>query len=144
MARVDTDTENSLQATDVESDQFRDVVGELVTGVAILLRRHAEVLRPFMLLAASDEQIAVRGRQSARLMTSLFISLLAQRCEAIRHPDPGGASEWCFILVYSVVARRLGLGSTTEGSAMEGANDDWDALIKNLTDTVTAYLSLAH
>ena len=42
--------------------------------------------------------------------------------------------------MYSVIARRLGLGST-----MEGANDsgDWDELIVNLTDTVTAYLSLA-
>jgi hypothetical protein len=73
-------------------------------------------------------------------MTSLFVGLLSQRRAEIRHPDPVAAIEWCFTIVYSVIARRLGLGST-----MEGANDsgDWDELIVNLTDTVTAYLSLA-
>jgi AcrR family transcriptional regulator len=140
MARVDRDTEQTLQATDVQNGQLRDLVAELIDGVTVLLRRDAEVLRPFMLLAATDSQIARRGRQSAMLMTSLFVGLLSQRRAEIRHPDPVAAIEWCFTIVYSVIARRLGLGST-----MEGANDsgDWDELIVNLTDTVTAYLSLA-
>ena len=140
MARVDRDTEQTLQATDVQNGQLRDLVAELIDGVTVLLRRDAEVLRPFMLLAATDSQIARRGRQSASLMTSLFVGLLSKRRGEIRHPDPVAAIEWCFTIVYSVIARRLGLGST-----MEGANDsgDWDELIVNLTDTVTAYLSLA-
>jgi len=140
MARVDRDTEQTLQATDVQNGQLRDLVAELIDGVTVLLRRDAEVLRPFMLLAATDSQIARRGRQSASLMTSLFVGLLSQRRGEIRHPDPVAAIEWCFTIVYSVIARRLGLGST-----MEGANDsgDWDELIVNLTDTATAYLSLA-
>ena len=140
MARVDGDTERTLQAIDLLSGQLRDLVAELIDGVTVLLRRDAEVLRPFMLLAATDSQIARRGRQSAMLMTSLFVGLLSQRRAEIRHPDPVAAIEWCFTIVYSVIARRLGLGST-----MEGANDsgDWDELIVNLTDTVTAYLSLA-
>ena len=102
------------------------LVAELIDGVTVLLRRDAEVLRPFMLLAATDQQIAIRGRQSAALMTSLFVALLSQRREEIRHPDPVAAIEWCFTIVYSVIARRLGLGST-----MEGADDagDWDELI---------------
>jgi AcrR family transcriptional regulator len=140
MARVDGDTEKALQAIDVGRGQLRDVVAELIDGVTVLLRRDADVLRPFMLLAATDTQIAIRGRQSAMVMTSLFVGLLSERRAEIRHPDAVPAIEWCFTIVYSVIARRLGLGST-----MEGANDagDWDALIANLTDTVTAYLSLA-
>ena len=140
MARVDSDTEKALQATDLQGAELRDVVAELIDGVTVLLRRDAEVLRPFMLLAATDQQIAIRGRQSAAVMTSLFVGLLSQRRSEIRHPDPVAAIEWCFTIVYSVIARRLGLGST-----MEGANDagDWDDDRANLTDTVTAYLSLA-
>jgi hypothetical protein len=42
--------------------------------------------------------------------------------------------------VYSVVARRLGLGSTMEGAEDAG---DWADIVPNLVDTVTAYLSLA-
>jgi AcrR family transcriptional regulator len=140
MVRVDADTEKTLRAIDLQRGQLRDLVADLVGGVTVLLRRDAEVLRPFMLLAATDIQIATRGRRSATLMTSLFVGLLSQRRAEIRHPDPVAAIEWCFTIVYSVIARRLGLGST-----MEGANDsgDWDELIVNLTDTVTAYLSLA-
>jgi AcrR family transcriptional regulator len=140
MVRVDADTEKALRAIDLQRGRLRDLVADLIDGVTVLLRRDAEVLRPFMLLAATDLQIATRGRQSAALMTSLFVALLSQRREEIRHPDPVAAIEWCFTIVYSVIARRLGLGST-----MEGANDsgDWDELIVNLTDTVTAYLSLA-
>ncbi|MGS0684312.1 TetR/AcrR family transcriptional regulator [Nakamurella sp. GG22] len=140
MARVDSDTEKALRATDVESGRLRDVVAELINRVTVLLRRDADVLRPFMLLAATDQQISVRGRQSAVLMRAQFVELLSQRRDEIRHPDPVTAIEWCFTIVYSVVARRLGLGST-----MEGADDagDWDDIVPNLVDTVTAYLSLA-
>ena len=140
MARVDNDTDKALQATDVESGQLRDVVAELINAVTALLRRDADVLRPFMLLAATDQQISVRGRQSAAVMRGLFVELLSGRRSEIRHPDPVAAIEWCFTIVYSVVARRLGLGST-----MEGADDagDWEELVPNLVDTVTAYLSLA-
>ena len=117
MARVDGDTEKNLQAIDVQSGQLRDVVAELIDGVTVLLRRDADVLRPFMLLAATDQQIAVRGRQSAALMTSLFVSLLSQRRDEIRHHDPVAAIEWCFTVVYSVIARRLGSGQHHGGRA---------------------------
>ena len=139
MARIDSDTEKALRATDLQGGELRDAVAVLIGGVTVLLRRDAEILRPFMLLAATDQQISVRGRQSASVMTSQFVGMLSQRRGDIRHPDPVAAIEWCFTVVYSVIARRLGLGST-----MEGANDagDWDELIANLTDTVTAYLSL--
>ena len=139
MARIDSDTEKALRATDLQAAELRDAVAELIGAVTVLLRRDAEILRPFMLLAATDQQISVRGRQSASVMTSQFIDLLSQRRADIRHPDPVAAIDWCFTIVYSVIARRLGLGSTMEGG---NDGDDWDEVIVNLTDTVTAYLSL--
>lgn len=139
MARIDSDTAKALQTTDLQGPELRDAVAALIGVVTVLLRRDAEVLRPFMLLAATDQQISVRGRQSASVMTTQFIDLLSQRRSDIRHPDPVAAIDWCFTIVYSVIARRLGLGSTMEGA---GDGSDWDAVVINLTDTVTAYLSL--
>jgi AcrR family transcriptional regulator len=140
MARIDCDTEKALKTIDLQGPELRDAVAELIGGVTVLLRRDADVLRPFMLLAATDQQISIRGRQSAAVMRDLFGRLLSLRRTEIRHPDPVAAIDWCFTIVYSVVARRLGLGST-----MEGADDagDWDDIVPNLVDTVTAYLSLA-
>ena len=46
---------------------------------------------------------------------------------------------YCAVHLHSVIAVRLGLGSTMEGG---NDGDDWDEVIVNLTDTVTAYLSL--
>jgi AcrR family transcriptional regulator len=140
MARIDSDTTKALQTTDLQGPELRDAVAELIAAVTVLLRRDAEVLRPFMLLAATDQQISIRGRQSAAVMRDLFGELLSRRSSEIRHPDPVAAIDWCFTIVYSVVARRLGLGSTMEGAADGG---DWDYIVPNLVDTVTAYLSLA-
>lgn len=140
MARIDSDTAQALQTTDLQGPELRDAVAALIGAVTVLLRRDADVLRPFMLLAATDQQISIRGRQSAAVMRDLFGELLSGRRNEIRHPDPVAAIDWCFTIVYSVVARRLGLGSTMEGAADGG---DWDDIVPNLVDTVTAYLSLA-
>ena len=123
MARIDSDTVKALQTTDLQGPELRDAVAALIAAVTVLLRRDADVLRPFMLLAATDQQISIRGRQSAGVMRDLFGELLSGRRDEIRHPDPVAAIDWCFTIVYSVVARRLGLGSTMEGAADGG---DWD------------------
>jgi AcrR family transcriptional regulator len=140
MARIDSDTAKALQTTDLQGPDLRDAVAQLIAAVTVLLRHDADVLRPFMLLAATDQQISIRGRQSAAVMRDLFGELLSRRCSEIRHPDPVAAIDWCFTIVYSVVARRLGLGSTMEGAEDAG---DWADIVPNLVDTVTAYLSLA-
>jgi len=140
MARIDSDTAKALQTTDLQGPDLRDAVAELIAAVTVLLRHDADVLRPFMLLAATDQQISIRGRKSAAVMRDLFGELLSRRSSEIRHPDPVAAIDWCFTIVYSVVARRLGLGSTMEGAEDAG---DWDDIVPNLVDTVTAYLSLA-
>ena len=136
MDRVDRDTVDALGGEDLSSGDLGEAVAKLIDRVEVLLQRHADVLRPFMLLAAKDGPVSHRGRMSHQLMANQFVELLSQRRGEIRHPDPGAAIEWCFTIVYSVFARRLGLGF------LEGAEDvgGRDEVIKKLADTVTAYL----
>ena len=104
MARIDSDTAKALQTTDLQGAQLRDAVAELIDAVTVLLRRDADVLRPFMLLAATDQQISIRGRQSAAVMTSLFGELLSRALRArsvipTRWPPSTGVSPSCTALL---------------------------------------------
>jgi AcrR family transcriptional regulator len=137
MGRIDRDTKQILQRSDLRNGKLGDAVARLINDMTEVLRRNAAVMRPFMLLAVTDKQISIRGKQSHRMMIDQFIALLSQRREEIRHPEPTLAIEWCFTIVYSVIGRQLGFHSSME-SALD---DDWDMLKTNLTDTVTAYLS---
>ena len=136
MARMDHDTVQALEGKDLSSGHLGEAAAKLIDGVEVVLQRHADVLRPFMLLAAKHEQISIRGRMSHQIMTDQFIELLSQRRGEIRHPNPVAAIKWCFTIVYSVFARRLGLGFL-EGAEEVGGRDE---VIAELADTVTAYL----
>ena len=139
MAKMDRDTIQALEGKDLSKGNVGEAAAKLIDGIELVLQEHADVLRPFMLLAAKDEQVSVRGRMSYQLMADQFIELLSQRRGEIRHPNPVAAIEWCFTIVYSVFARRLGLGF------LEGAEEvgDRDEVIAKLAETVTAYLLMA-
>ena len=99
-----------------------------------VLRRYADILRPFMLRATHDKAISKRGAASHAALAASFAAVL--------HKWPDGFLDqtdidWSFNVVYSVVARRLGLGSTLEGSG----NLEWDEMAKKLAGMVAAYLA---
>ena len=137
MARIDRDTAKILREADLRTGQLSEAVAELIQRMTRVLRANAAVMRPFMLLAITDKEISVRGKVSHQLMVDQFVELLSQRRDEIRHPDPTLAIEWCYTLIYSVIGRRLGFHNSMESALV----DDWDPLMKNLTYTVTAYLS---
>jgi len=104
-----------------------------VDAAVRILRRYAGILRPFMLRASQDEAISSRGAASH--------AALAQHFSDLFHGWPGGLLrqediDWSFNVVYSVVARRLGLGSTIEGSG----RGEWDEIIDKLAGMVSSYL----
>jgi AcrR family transcriptional regulator len=104
-----------------------------VESAVRILRRYADILRPFMLRATQDEAISRRGAASHAALAQHFSELL--------HGGPGDSIrqddiDWSFNVVYSVVARRLGLGSTIEGSG----TGDWDETIEKLAGMVSSYL----
>ena len=102
-----------------------------------VLRRYADILRPFMLRATQDETISNRGAASHALLAKNFSDVLNQWPEGfLQEADV----DWSFNVVYSVVARRLGLGSTMEGSG----NFGWPEIAEKLAGMVASYLLAGH
>jgi AcrR family transcriptional regulator len=106
---------------------------EAVNLTIEILRRYADILRPFMLRATQDETISKRGAASHAMLAARFAGVL--------RAWPGGYLgqsdiDWSFNVAYSVVARRLGLGSTTEGSG----DVEWPDIAEKLSGMVASYL----
>lgn len=112
---------------------LESVAQEAVNRTIEILRRYADILRPFMLRATQDSTISQRGASSHAAMAAHFADVLR------KWPDGFLAQvdiDWCFNVVYSVVARRLGLGSTTEGSG----TFEWQEIAEKLAGMVASYL----
>ncbi|MFJ4208063.1 TetR/AcrR family transcriptional regulator [Paenarthrobacter sp. NPDC089675] len=109
------------------------VVREAMDKTIEILRRYANILRPFMLRATNDATISQRGADSHAVLAANFAAVL--------NKWPGGylgqdEIDWCFNVAYSVIARRLGLGSTMEGSGQL----DWPQISDKLAGMVSSYL----
>jgi AcrR family transcriptional regulator len=100
---------------------LKDLIPPLFDDLAEFLRRHAAILRAFMMRAAQDPVIASVGKRSAIALRDGVETLLLQRRGEIRHPDPDRAAAACFNAAYSTLTRYLGLGTELE-AAGEG---DW-------------------
>ena len=113
--------------------ELQDVAREAIDQVIAVLVRYADILRPFMLRATHDPAISRRGIASHAALDGHFCRVLASWQLATL--DQSGI-DWCFNVVYSVVARRLGLGSTEEG----GGDLAWEDIASNLSEMVASYL----
>ncbi len=105
--------------------------------MAELLRSEAPVLSPFMRIGSDDPIIFAQARPAYEDMHARFCSALLARSADMAHPDPERAVEWTYRVVYSVLARWLGLGSAPE-AAGEG---DWEQVVADLSAMVSAYLA---
>ncbi|MFJ5956376.1 TetR/AcrR family transcriptional regulator [Paenarthrobacter sp. NPDC092416] len=115
-------------------DGLQAIVREAMDKTIEVLRRYADILRPFMLRATNDETISQRGAASHAVLAGNFAAVLRQW--------PGGylgqdEIDWCFNVAYSVIARRLGLGSTMEGSGKL----EWPEISEKLAGMVASYLT---
>jgi len=120
-----------------EGETFEAAVARVITTLAHVLRAEAPVLSPFMRIGSDDPVVAEEGRLGFLDSVDLFSSALLARRDDIRHPDPERSVDWSFRVVYSVLARWLGLGSAPE-AAGEG---DWEQILADLSQMVTAFLS---
>jgi AcrR family transcriptional regulator len=115
---------------------LRALVERAVWALAGLLQSHARELGPFMQLAQYDPLMAKAGKAAHEDMVHSFARLLLSGGAAITRPDPQAAVVLACTVVYSVIARQLGLGSDPEAAA----DQPWDELVTALVDMVTAYL----
>jgi AcrR family transcriptional regulator len=119
-----------------EGETFEAAVARIVVTLAQVLQAEAPVLSPFMRIGSDDPVVAQEGKLGFLDLVDLFRSALLARRDDIHHPDPERAVDWSFTVVYSVLARWLGLGSAPE-SAGEG---DWEQILADLSEMVTAFL----
>jgi AcrR family transcriptional regulator len=136
MARMSNEQREAFVSATAEETFPRTVV-RLVHTVGDLLRRNAPVLAPFMLMGPHDPVIAELGRNGYQELSTAFSAVLLERRAEITHPEPERAAAWSCTVVYSVLARWLGLGSAPE-AAGEG---DWDVILADLAEMVTAFLA---
>lgn len=137
MARVAAEQHRAFAAPAPVDESLGAAVGRVLAATAAVLRDNSAVMAPFMLLSNRDPVVAELGRRTHGDLQDAFTAALLDRREQILHPDPERAVGWSFTVVYSVLARWLGLGSDL-ASAGEG---EWDQVLTDLTDMVSAFLS---
>jgi AcrR family transcriptional regulator len=137
MARIAAEQHRVFAAPAPVGESLGATVGRVLAATAAVLRDNASVMAPFMLLSNSDPVVAELGRLTHGDLQDAFTAALLERREQIPHPDPERAVAWSFTVVYSVLARWLGLGSDL-ASAGEG---EWSEVLAALTDMVTAFLA---
>ena len=136
MARIKDENLRAFGDLDTSQGTLGGAVTETIRTMAKLLRVDAAVLAPFMELARHDKTIAEAGKSTYAGMVDGFRSALLTRREEILHRDPERAVTWSCTVVYSVLARWLGLGDAGE-AAEEGK---WDDILADLSEMVTAFL----
>lgn len=137
MARISTEQQEAFAGVAVADGTLAEVVTRLVRTVGDLLRRNAAVLAPFMQMSPHDPAIAALGRSGYEELSSAFSTALLARADEIGHPEPERAVTWSCTVVYSVLARWLGLGSAAEAAGQ----GDWDEILTDLAAMVTAFLA---
>ncbi|MFC8361293.1 TetR/AcrR family transcriptional regulator [Streptomyces griseorubiginosus] len=136
MERIRAAQQHAFGAPVPPGETFRDAVTRVISTLAEVLRTEAPVLAPFMLIAGRDRVVAEEGKRGFEELVRFFCAGLLARRYDIRHPEPERAVSWSFTVVYSVLARWLGLGSDPE-AAGEG---DWGRILTDLSEMVTTFL----
>jgi AcrR family transcriptional regulator len=113
------------------------VIGAAVTGVAQAFRRHARLLRVFMLLGTQNPAVVEEGSTASIDGGRIFRDTVMLAAPALRHhADVEAAIDFAYRLTYAGCAHRV-----IHGEHLESARSlSWDELIEHLRVAVTAYL----
>lgn len=136
LSRIDIEQSTALTVVYAACDGLDDFVNKFVEMLADLLQRHAPILRPIMLRASNDPVVSRVGKEShdryATKVRGVFMTFSAE----FGRPDQKRLVESAYRVIYSTLARYLGLGSSSE-TAGEG---DWSALKEDLGLMIAAFL----
>lgn len=137
MARLSGRTRQAFADLATPGAPLPQVVSRAVTTMADLLADRAPMMAPFMAISHHDAVIGAAGRAAHTEMVCAFTDLVLTAGPAITHADPARAAAWCCTVVYSVLARKLGLGSDPSAEPAY----PMDVIVADLTAMVTAYLA---
>ena len=128
LQRVDLDRDAALARLDRDHHSLATLIPAMIRESGNLLRSHAAVLSALMTRAAVDPVIMAHGKQGHAATMQMFVALMLKFSSEITHPNPKHATEACFMISYSTIARYLGL-ETAPAAAGEG---NWNDLIHDL------------
>lgn len=118
---------------------LKKLVPVLVNEFGEFLKKNQKILRPLMEIASIDDVVAEIGKKHFAQNLIDFEQLLIDKSSEFNQPNSERAADVSMRLVYSALARQLGLG--TLGRAAAGANEeDWDQLLVDLSHMVLFYL----
>jgi len=136
MARIRAEQDEVFGAAAPPDEDLPGVVRRIIVMTAEHLRRNAAVLGPLMVVGSQDPLVFAAGRSNYEGLVESFCATLLTHRDEIRRADPDRAVAWSFDVVYSVVARHLGLGSAPEAAGQ----GEWDRILDDLAEMVTAFL----
>lgn len=139
MARIDAEQARLLAPERWAAYGLSELVPALVDELAEFLRRHAALLRAFMMRASQDEVIGAVGRASALKAATRFQDVLLGRRDQIGRPDPERAIAACYTVIYSTFGRFLGLGIALEAAG----GGDWQELKQDVAAMCLCFLEHA-
>jgi len=134
--RMDSDNLAMLAKVRAEAKGLDDFMTRFVDRYAEALRQFGPLLRPIMMCATRDRTISLTGKSSHdRFARQVKAAMLDYRAE-FKHGNPERAVDSAYRVIYSTLARYLGLGSAMEVSG-EG---DWGELKEDLGIMCAAFL----
>jgi AcrR family transcriptional regulator len=136
MARIRAEQDEVFGAAAPADEDLPGVVRRIIATTAEPQRRTAAVPAPLRGGGSQDPLVFAAGRSNYEGLVESFCATLLTHRDEIRRADPDRAVAWSFDVVYSVVARHLGLGSAPEAAGQ----GDWDQILDDLAEMVTAFL----
>ncbi len=112
-----------------------ELLERAVRDLAEIFRRHADFLRPIMLVSGVQPEIYRRGAQESRELGEQFTRVLLRAQDSMKHPDPETQAWTVFNMIFSALVMRTMYGP---GFAAP-ANDD-ETFTTALCDLVGRYL----
>ena len=110
LERFAVDQSAAIERARSESSSLYEIIFNLVEHVAETLKEHAPLLRPLMLRATADPQLAKAGSGGFHMSMDLFASCVLEYRDEILHNDPEHAARAVFDIFYSAVGRSMGFG----------------------------------
>lgn len=134
--RMDSEYLVMLTKVRAEAAGLDDFMARFVEGFAESLRQFSPLLRPIMMCATRDTTISMTGKSSHdRFARQVRSAMLEYRAD-FKRDDHERLVASAYRVIYSTLARYLGLGSAMEVSG-EG---DWNELKEDLGIMCAAYL----
>lgn len=137
ISKVNDDIIEAIQSADERSGTLSDLVVNLVDNFSAAFAKHAPILRAFMYLAAVDENVREVGKSGYERSEKMTVDTLMKRSNEIPHRHARRACESTFRIMYSVIARQLGLGTVEAPDE----RPEWKLLRKDLGKMCSLYLT---